>query len=149
MNLNNNLFHSPFKINKAVKVLIYIAIVILMCDLNALVDAFLHPDIPYFDKEHLIVGGVNGLVSLILLGLLELYLNKFNKALKKIKTLEAILPICSNCKKIRRTASDPQKKESWQSIEYYITEQTTTKFSHGICPECAKKYYSDYDIHEH
>lgn len=149
MNLNNHLFYLPSKFNKAVKVIIFIAIVMLMCNLNAVVDAFLHPDIPYFDKEHLIVGGVNGLVSLILLGLLEFYLNKFFRALRTIRTLEAILPICANCKKIRRVASNPQKKESWQTIESYITEKTTTKFSHSICPECSKILYPDLDNHEH
>ena len=132
----------PFKFNKAVRVIVFIAIIILMCNLNALVDAFHHPDIPYFDKEHLVVGGVNGLVSLILLGLLELYLIKFQRALRTIRTLEAILSICANCKRIRRTRSNPQKKENWQTIESYITEKTTTKFSHSICPDCSKKLYS-------
>ncbi len=141
MDLNNHLFHLPFKFNKAVKVIVYIAIIILMCNFNAVVDAFLHPDIPYFDKEHLIVGGLNGFVSLILLSLLELYLNKFKKALRKIKTLEAILPICANCKRIRRPGSNPKKMVSWQSIESYLTEKTTTKFSHGICPDCANTLY--------
>ena len=85
---------------KAVRVIVFIAIIILMGNLNAVVDAFLHPDISYFDKEHLIVGGVNGLVSMILLGLLEVYLTKFHRALRTIRTLEAILPICANCKRI-------------------------------------------------
>ena len=44
-----------------------------MSNLSALVDAFLHPEIPYFDTEHLIVGGVTGLVSSIFLGLLMFY----------------------------------------------------------------------------
>ena len=38
-----------------------------MSNLNALVDYVLHPYIPYFDKEHLIVGGVTGLVSIVLI----------------------------------------------------------------------------------
>ena len=149
MKLNNHLFHLSIKFNNATKIIVFIAIIILLCNLNAVVDAFLHPDIPYFDNEHLIVGGVYGLVSLILLGLLELYLNQFQKALRTIKTLEAILPICANCKRIRRPASNPRKKEYWQTIETYLSEKTTTKFSHSICPECAKILYPDLEIREH
>ena len=93
-----------------------------MSNLNALVDAVLHPDIPYFDEEHLIVGGITGLVSIILFGLLTLYVRYLNKALSNIKTLESILPICSHCKKIRKPDSDPKNMESWQPLEAYITD---------------------------
>ncbi len=120
---------------------IYILIIILMGNLSALVDAFLHPEIPYFDTEHLIVGGVTGLVSSILLGLLISYTRLLEKALIRINKIEAFLPICANCKKIRLPNSDPNNKESWQSIESYITTKTATQFSHGICPECATALY--------
>jgi len=120
---------------------IYILIIILMSNLSALVDVFLHPEIPYFDTEHLIVGGVTGLVSSILLGLLIFYTWRLEKALKRINKIESFLPICANCKKIRIPNLDPHNKESWQSIESYITEKTATLFSHGICPECAAALY--------
>ena len=120
---------------------IYSVIIILMSNLNALVDAFLHPEIPYFDTEHLIVGGVTGLVSSILLGLLIFYTRHLEKALKRIDKIESFLPICTNCKKIRIPNSNLYNKESWQSIESYITEKTATQFSHGICPECAAEFY--------
>lgn len=45
-----------------------------MSNLSAIADFFLHPEIPYFDKEHLIVGSITGLISLILLGLVLLYI---------------------------------------------------------------------------
>ena len=44
--------------------------------------------------------------------------------------------------------SNATKKESWQSIESYITEHTTTKFSHGICPDCMKKLYPEFTKEE-
>jgi hypothetical protein len=112
-----------------------------MSNLSSLVDAVLHPEIPYFDTEHLIVGGVTGLISSILLGLLIFYTRMIEKAVKRINRLESILPICSNCKKIRLPGSDPSIKESWESIESYITNKTTTRFTHGICPECAAALY--------
>lgn len=57
---------------------------------------------------------------------------------KKVKVLEGILPICASCKRIRT------KQDEYQQIEKYITEHTEASFSHGICPECAKKLYPEY-----
>ena len=130
--------------NKTVQIIIFAVIIIFMSNLNALVDAVIHPEIPYFDVEHLIVGGVTGFVSIILFGLLTLYVRYLNKALSNIKTLESILPICSNCKKIRKPDSDPKNMEFWQPVEAYITAMTSSKFSHGICPECAAKLYPQF-----
>jgi hypothetical protein len=70
-------------------------------------------------------------------------INELEQALSLIKTLEGILPICSHCKKIRIEGADPKKQEGWVQIESYMTEKTDAKFTHSICPECAKKFYSD------
>jgi len=63
------------------------------------------------------------------------------KAMSEIKTLRGILPICSHCKKIR------DDKGYWSRIESYIHMHSGAEFSHGICPECAKKYYPDMDLY--
>lgn len=55
-----------------------------------------------------------------------------------LNTLGTFLPICANCKKIR------DKKGSWVQIEKYISDHSETKFSHGVCPECAKKLYGEF-----
>jgi hypothetical protein len=144
VNLLNPQQLATFGKNKAVHIIIGALIIVFMSNLNALVDAVLHPDIPYFDPEHLIVGGITGLMSTILFGLLSLYVRYLNKALSNIRTLEGILPICSNCKKIRKVELDPKNMMSWQPIENYITEKTTSRFSHGICPDCAAKLYPQY-----
>jgi hypothetical protein len=141
MDLNHFLLESAIIKRKVHQLFIYILIIILMSNLSALVDAFLHPEIPYFDTEHLIVGGVTGLVSSILLGLLIFYTRRLEKARKRINKIESFLSICANCKKIRIPNLDSNNKESWQSIETYITEKTATLFSHGICPECATALY--------
>ncbi|PWB68035.1 MAG: hypothetical protein C3F14_00625 [Deltaproteobacteria bacterium] len=125
------------------QVAIFILIVIFMANLSPLVDAILHPEIPYFDGEHLIVGGINGVVSILFFGLLLFHIRRLNKAMEKINKLEMFLPICSNCKRIRIPDSDPDAMESWRQIESYISEKTTTQFSHGICPECFEKYYAN------
>lgn len=121
----------------------YFVIVIGMTNLNALVDLFLHPDIPYFNAEHLIVGGVTGLVSSILFGMFFVYTRHLRDALNRIRTLEGILPICSNCKKIRKPNADPREISSWEPLELYFMERTRSSFTHGLCPECMRKLYPE------
>jgi len=55
-------------------------------------------------------------------------------ALAQIKTLQGILPICMYCKKIR------DDKQYWQQVESYVSTHTEAQFSHGVCPDCYKKY---------
>ncbi len=59
--------------------------------------------------------------------------------LKRIKILEGFLPICANCKNIR-------EENHWKQMESYITEHSLAKFSHTICPDCAKKLYPDLNL---
>jgi PAS domain S-box-containing protein len=66
---------------------------------------------------------------------------KLQKALSEVKTLRGFLPICSHCKKIR------DDKGYWGQIESYIHEHSDAEFSHGICPECAEKYYPEMDLY--
>jgi GAF domain-containing protein len=61
--------------------------------------------------------------------------------LSEVKTLQGFLPICASCKKIR------DDKGYWNQIEKYISDHADVQFSHGICPECAKKLYPESDIH--
>jgi nitrate/nitrite-specific signal transduction histidine kinase len=64
------------------------------------------------------------------------------KALSEVKTLRGFLPICSHCKKIR------DDKGYWNQIESYIAEHSDAEFSHGICHECAQKYYPDLGLYD-
>jgi hypothetical protein len=114
-------------------------------NLNAVVDWFLHPEIPYFDHEHIIVGGMTGLAVTMLLALLWVYEHHLKQSLAKIEMLESILPICLHCKKIQMTDENGTPGKSWQSIESYFTRHTTTKLSHGICPDCARKHYPNFE----
>jgi len=68
----------------------------------------------------------------------EKLIGKLQDALKKIKTLRGIIPICAACKKIR------DDKGYWNQIEIYLRDHSEADFSHGICPECVKKLYPDY-----
>ena len=65
----------------------------------------------------------------------EKLIEELHAALAKVKVLSGFLPICSSCKKIR------DDKGYWQQIECYISEHSEAEFSHGICPDCAKRLY--------
>ena len=58
---------------------------------------------------------------------------------KEIKILQGLLPICSACKKVR------DDEGYWNQIESYIHTHSEAQFSHGICPDCFKVHYPDYD----
>jgi PAS domain S-box-containing protein len=66
-------------------------------------------------------------------------ISDLQKALSEVKALRSFLPICSYCKNIR------DDRGHWSKFESYIREHSGTEFSHGICPECAKKHYPDMD----
>lgn len=69
----------------------------------------------------------------------EVELNReLKKALTEIKKLTGLLPICASCKKIRND------KGYWEQLEVYIEDHSDAQFSHGICPDCAKKLYPEY-----
>ena len=62
---------------------------------------------------------------------------RIQEAMANIKVLGGLIPICSNCKKIRND------KGYWDLLEGYIQQHSEAKFSHGICPDCAKLLYPD------
>ena len=63
--------------------------------------------------------------------------DKLKQALAKVKRLSGMLPICASCKKIRDDSG------YWNQIEEYIESNSDAEFSHGICPECARKLYPE------
>lgn len=128
---------------------VLVALALVLGNVNAVVDSFLHPEIPYFDPEHLVVGGATAVVSATLSLLLLRYLRRLRKALDTIDRLEALLPICASCKRVRTMGSDPDAPESWQPIEAYIAAKTRTEFSHGICPSCMVQLYPEHVTDEH
>ena len=108
-----------------------------MANLGAMIDLVLHPGIPYFDEEHVIAGGIAGLLTAVLVGALLLYVRRLKEALKKVRKLSGMLPICASCKKIR------DDNGYWSRVESYITDHSEAVFTSGICPECEKKMYAE------
>jgi len=62
------------------------------------------------------------------------------QALREIRVLKGLLPICASCKKIRDDGG------YWHQLEAYLSHHAEVKFSHGICPDCERTYYADYDV---
>ncbi|HPP39076.1 MAG TPA: PAS domain S-box protein [Candidatus Kapabacteria bacterium] len=65
----------------------------------------------------------------------EQLISLLQSAKSEIKVLSGLLPICASCKRIR------DENGNWSNIEQYIDEHSEAEFSHGICPDCAKKLY--------
>ena len=68
----------------------------------------------------------------------ERLIKELQDALAHVKTLSGLLPICARCKNIR------DDQGYWSQIESYICEHYEAQFSHGLCPDCAKKLFPEY-----
>lgn len=56
----------------------------------------------------------------------------------ELSALRRLLPICANCKKVR------DDQDYWQTVEKYFANNLNVDFSHGICPDCARKLYPEF-----
>jgi PAS domain S-box-containing protein len=65
-------------------------------------------------------------------------ISELQDALAKVKTLRGLIPICASCKKVR------DDEGYWHQVETYIHEHSEAEFTHGLCPECAKKLYPEF-----
>ncbi len=68
----------------------------------------------------------------------EKVISRLQQALAHVKKLSGLLPICASCKKIR------DDRGYWLQVEEYIRDHSEAQFSHGLCPECAKKLYPEF-----
>jgi PAS domain S-box-containing protein len=69
----------------------------------------------------------------------EKLIGELQVALGEIRALRGILPLCSYCKKIR------DDKGFWEQVDVYLLKHSLADVSHGICPDCFKKYFPDLD----
>ena len=67
----------------------------------------------------------------------ERLIAQLENALQEIKRLSGLLPICAGCKRIR------DDEGNWHQIEEYIASHSEADFTHGICPECARRLYPE------
>ncbi len=71
------------------------------------------------------------------LGQRDRLVDGLTEALTRVKTLSGLLPICASCKKVR------DDHGYWSQIETYVRTHTEAEFTHGICPECARRLYPE------
>ena len=76
---------------RMIRLLIYLAIVLLMANISPAIDYFLHPDIPYLDLEHLLVGGITAGITILLLGRLISHANRMTSVAFELSRLNRIL----------------------------------------------------------
>ena len=93
-------------------------------------DEFFSPD-----KHHLWMRIPVVIISVPIVTLL-VYLGRKSA---EVKLLRGLIPICAWCKKIRDDSS------YWKEVESYIIEHSDAIFSHGICLDCIKELYPEYE----
>jgi hypothetical protein len=60
---------------------------------------------------------------------------ELEQALSEIKELRQMVPICAWCHSVRND------RGFYERVEVYISKLTGADLTHGICPDCMKKYY--------
>jgi len=69
-------------------------------------------------------------------------MRELEKSARLTRNLEGFVPICAGCNKIR---DDEVGGHPWVSpAEYAAKRLPKVQFSHGMCPDCMKKWYPDY-----
>ena len=64
-------------------------------------------------------------------------LREIQTALAEVKTLQGLIKICATCKRVLTDQG------GWQQFESYVRGHSDVEFSHGICPDCARKWAAD------
>ena len=64
---------------------------------------------------------------------LEEKVAELEQALKDVRQLKELLPICAWCKDVRR------EDGYWEEVTRYISSNSNTRFTHGICTSCLDK----------
>ncbi|MFC1499579.1 GAF domain-containing protein [Candidatus Zixiibacteriota bacterium] len=58
--------------------------------------------------------------------------------LDELQSLRGLIPICAQCKKIR------DSEGYWHAVEKYLINHPEADFTHGYCPECAKRALDEF-----
>jgi hypothetical protein len=64
----------------------------------------------------------------------ERLIGELQATLAHVRTLRGLIPICAWCKKIRNDQG------YWEQLEKYLRSHSEADFTHGMCPECARKH---------
>lgn len=73
------------------RLLIYGAIVLVMANVSPLVDLVLHPEIRYFDIEHLLIGAITSAITIGLLSMVISYANRMSSIADELNRVNIVL----------------------------------------------------------
>src|SRR3989337_3434377 len=71
------------------KIVFFLGAIVLMANLDALVDAVLHSEIPYFDSEHLIVGGASAFLTALIFVIVAILTTNVRSREERMRSLFA------------------------------------------------------------
>jgi len=63
-------------------------------------------------------------------------LTELESSLAEVRTLSGMIPICAWCKRVR------EDEGFWTQIEEFVAEHSGADFTHGLCPDCAEKVFT-------
>jgi PAS domain S-box-containing protein len=99
---------------------------------------------PLVDKSGQLIGAVHMVRDITALRAVqaerETLIQELEQTLAEVKTLKGLIPICANCRRIRDDTG------AWSPLEAFVRNNFDADFSHGLCPECAKKEYEEYNL---
>jgi PAS domain S-box-containing protein len=93
---NKNGFFERFATRRSRLIIWGVISLVLMSNLGAIIDSVLHPEIEYFDSEHIIVGLATGLVLGIMFVMVIIYIERFEKTLRNASQSEEALHASEN-----------------------------------------------------
>lgn len=65
----------------------------------------------------------------------EALIEQLQQALREVIQLEGLLPICAQCRSVRDDGG------YWTQLDEYLSRRAPIEFTHGICPDCARRLY--------
>jgi PAS domain S-box-containing protein len=93
---NKNGFFERFATRRSRLIIWGVISLVLMSNLGAIIDSVLHPEIEYFDSEHIIVGLATALVLGIMFVMVIIYIERFEKTLRNASQSEEALHASEN-----------------------------------------------------
>ena len=67
-------------------------------------------------------------------------LRKTTQLTSQIETLSGLLPLCAWCKKVRNDSG------YWEQLDKYISARSAALFTHGVCPDCQKRFMDAIEV---
>lgn len=68
---------------------------------------------------------------------------ELERSIAQVRQLSGLLNVCSSCRRIRDEGG------RWLELETYVDSHSEASFSHGLCPDCARRLYPELDLSKH